>query len=528
MKHRSAKHPMIIDRIKVKHRLCLSHLFLLASLFIVAGVGVFHFVKNSIETNVDSTLYAIAKSIADNRVSEMQSPIDLFLEGFRQPEVHSLTDFFTVNLNGRYAQIISVKGDVYSRSGGLNIHIPVTADALTRAEKGLATFETFNASGNASGAASLRQVTIPIFLSGMFIGQMVQVGVSVQPIDELLNGVSMVLWTVLPLGVLLAAVMGYFLTSRALKPVREMTHVASTLGIHNLSGRIPVPPAIDEFRGLALTFNDMISRIEDSVLKLRRFTGDVSHELRTPLAVIRGEAEFALRKPRTEDEYRKTLDVIKSEAGIMSKIIEELLLLARVEGRAVQMSWGKVSAEGFLSQLMSEVKLLAAPKNLRINRQIKQNLLEFEGSEGYLSLAVKNILLNAVKHSPQNGEVNVEIDEYFSKKDKGYVLCISIKDQGEGIAEKDLPYIFDPFYRVDSARNRSIGGSGIGLSLAMALVKLHAGRVEVNSILGVGSVFKVIIPQGGLPGTSEDSPKSKNKSLIPSPDPENHLNTSPV
>jgi len=500
---------MIFDRIKVKHRLCFSHLFLLASLFIAVGVGVFHFVKHSLEKNADSTLYAISKSILENRVSQINSPIDFFLEGFRQPEPYSHSDFFSLNLEGRYAQIISVKGDVYSRSGGLNIHIPMTSNSLTRAERGLATFETFKV----TGTPTLRQITMPIMMGGMFIGQIVQVGVSVEPIKELMNGVSLVLWTVLPIGGLLAAAMGYLLASQTLRPVQIMTRVASTLGIHNLSGRIPVPVARDEIRDLALTFNDMIVRIEDSVLKLRRFTGDVSHELRTPLAVIRGEAEYALRKPRSEEDYKKILEVIKSESVVMSRIVEELLLLARVEGRAVQMNWGRISIEAFFAQLMSEIKPIASPKNVRIIRQIKPGFVDFEASEGYLSLAVKNILLNAVKHSPENGEVGIDIDECFSKVDRGYIVCITIKDQGEGIAEKDLPYIFDPFYRVDSARNRAIGGSGIGLSLAMALVKLHGGRVEVSSNLGIGSSFRVIIPQGGFPGSKEDGVKNKGQKL---------------
>jgi signal transduction histidine kinase len=341
----------------------------------------------------------------------------------------------------------------------------------------------------------LRQITIPVMLRGMFTGQVIQVGASMEKNERLLESVLLVLWTVLPIGAFIASLIVYFMATSALTPVSVMTKAASSLEVQNLSGRIPVPRAKDQLRELAITFNHLMDRVQESVLKLRRFTGDVSHELRTPLAVIKGEAEFALRKPRTAEEYQKTLEIIRRESGGMAKIIEELLLLARVEGHAVKMNWGQVSIPAFIRQLQDDSRTLALEKQVTVTIQVKTPSGDFEASEGYLLLAVRNILFNAVKHSPPGGEVIMCFEKLYSKETQSTNFKITISDKGGGIPEEDLPFIFDPFYRVDSSRNRSIGGTGIGLSLAMALIKMHEGKVEVESRLGMGSDFKIIIPQ---------------------------------
>jgi signal transduction histidine kinase len=148
--------------------------------------------------------------------------------------------------------------------------------------------------------------------------------------------------------------------------------------------------------------------------------------------------------------------------------------------------------------LLRDVRSLTQERQIKIVTKIKEGLKDFEASEGYLLLAAKNILLNAIKHSPTGGEVQVLADVSPNRELGINQFCLTIIDRGEGISEKDLPYIFDPFYRVDTARNRVGGGSGIGLSLAMSLVKMHEGSVEVKSELGVGSTFKIIIPQGSI------------------------------
>jgi len=482
---------MFLERLQFKYRLCISHLLILATLFIGVGFGVFYAVKFFINSTVDESLVALSHSIRENHLGQYESPLELFTREFKGILGGDSDDFLGVNLDGRYAQIITIKGDVHSRSRNIEIHIPVTNQSLSRAERGLETLETFRV----SGMPSLRQITIPVMVRGMFSGQVIQVGASMEKNERLLESILFVLWTVLPIGAFLASLIVYFMAISALSPVSVMTKAASSLEVQDLSGRIPVPKAKDQLSELAVTFNHLMDRIQESVLKLRRFTGDVSHELRTPLAVIKGEAEFALRKPRTVEEYQKALETIRRESGGIAKIIEELMLLARVEGRAVKMNWGQVSTPAFIRQLQEDSKSLAQEKQVVVVSDIKPGSSEFEASEGYLLLAVRNILFNAVKHSPNGSEVMMSFENVYYRNLQSTNFIITISDKGGGIPEQDIPFIFDPFYRVDSARNRSIGGSGIGLSLAMALIKMHEGKVEVDSSLGIGSNFKIIIPQ---------------------------------
>jgi signal transduction histidine kinase len=229
----------------------------------------------------------------------------------------------------------------------------------------------------------------------------------------------------------------------------------------------------------------MFDRLEDAFLRLRRFTGDVSHELRTPLAVLLGEGELALRKERNPEEYQTALKTIIKEAKHMQSMVEDLLLLARAESQAVAMSWQVVKTEAFVSDLVQSVKPVYSKKEVTLDVQLETSLKEFTANVGFLTIALKNILLNAAKHSAPHQKVNLIVGT------QGFVPMFTILDQGEGITSESLPYIFDPFFRADTARNRASGGSGIGLSLALALVKLHGGTIDVESQPGKGAAFKV-------------------------------------
>jgi signal transduction histidine kinase len=269
-----------------------------------------------------------------------------------------------------------------------------------------------------------------------------------------------------------------------------MSQAATKLSSADLSVRLPLPLAKDELRHLAETFNEMLHRLEDGFLRLRRFTGDVSHELRTPLAVLSGEAEFALRKVRSADDYRRSLETILTESRHMTGIVENLLLLARAESRAVAMTWMPLDLHDFLRDLVQGVAPMYEKESVQLNVVISDAPETFDANPGYLTLALRNILLNAAKHSTANSTVTLTVTR------DGAFTVFAIKDQGEGIPAESLPYVFDPFYRADTARNRAAGGAGIGLSLAMALVKLHGGSIAVSSRPQEGATFTVkIAPQ---------------------------------
>ena len=481
----------MFSRIPVRLRLSVGHALWMAIVFFAMGAGLFHIFKHNLYQSVDAALLSSAQSIRAAR----------FDRGFNSPLMERfLHDFFGEKPIRPYAQLVDLSGKIREKTNQ-QVNLPVTRLALMRAEKGLESFETFTR--QTPDAVPLRQVTLPVVSLGQFTGELVQVGASLDSPRHTLHEIALVLWLSLPFGLTVSIVFGYILTKRSLQPVVDMTERVSNLGSADLSVRLTLPPAHDELRRLAMTFNKMFGRLEDTFLRLRRFTGDVSHELRTPLAVMIGESELALRKERSSEDYQNALRAINREARYMQVVIEDLLLLARAESRAVAMSWQDVEWKVFLGDLYHMVKNDYASKNIELKISLPAQTRHFRGNPGFLYLALKNILLNAAKHSAPGSQVEL-VAELRGKRPTFIVI-----DYGEGIPEECLPYVFDPFYRADTARNRASGGSGIGLSLALALVRLHGGRIDAESKLGVGSTFTVTL---GLPPGEKDVPSAKEVS----------------
>lgn len=467
---------MFLDRVPVRLRLSLGHAIWMALLFLGVGFGLYRVVEHNLEESVNASLLISAQSIRDAR----------FVRGFDPPLMERfLNQFFGERYFRAYAQLVDLSGKISAKTD-VHVSLPVTPKALARAERGLETFETF--SPRQDSEAPLRQVTLPVVKFGRFTGELIQVGASLDPMRHTLREIAWALWISLALGLALSVVFGYLLTARSLSPVTQMSEAAKSLGSADLSVRLPLPRAKDELRQLAQTFNEMLDRLEDAFMRLRRFTGDVSHELRTPLAVLKGEAELTLRKERSTEDYKSSLRTIVHEANNMTGIIEDLLLLARAESKAVAMTWLELTTADFLSEVVGVVQPVYEAKGVSL-RVINRARSRFQANPGYLTLALKNILINAAKHSATQGAVELDVHE------DGPGLLFVITDAGEGIPEESLPYIFDPFYRADTARNRAAGGTGIGLSLALALVKLHGGNITVQSKAQEGAQFTVRIPQ---------------------------------
>ena len=218
-----------------------------------------------------------------------------------------------------------------------------------------------------------------------------------------------------------------------------------------------MPNVRDELHDLAETFNRMLSRLEDDFERQRRFSSDVSHELRTPLTAIRGEAELALRRQRPAEDYRTALETIQKESVAMGVTVEDLLLLARAETGGLPTTKVPVATGEFLANAAAKAEQLGKAKQIQVRVIETEAPVNFLAAENYLSLALGNLLSNAVKHSPERGVVTLTC-----KKSKKGLVTFSVADQGEGIPPVLLEKIFDPFCRVDSARNRIAGGVGIG------------------------------------------------------------------
>ncbi len=285
---------------------------------------------------------------------------------------------------------------------------------------------------------------------------------------------------------LLAAISGWFLANRALKPVDKITKTAREIGGSDLSRRINVQ-GDDELGRLASTLNQMIERLEAVLNRQRQFTTDASHELRTPLAIIQAESTLALDKERTLTEYQKSMELVSQVVVYMSSVIDELLFLARSDTGNETFDFDEINLKELLNELSSDIQVLASEKGLNFNLNPLEDLFVI-GDRGKLRQLFLNILVNAVWYTPNGGDISASV-----VRGKG-MATVSVKDTGIGISEEYLSFIFERFYRVDKSRSRAEGGTGLGLPIAKQIAESHGGIIEVESQVGRGSTFHVTLP----------------------------------
>lgn len=293
------------------------------------------------------------------------------------------------------------------------------------------------------------------------------------------------LWRFLPIFVVLATFGGYWISRRALSPVDRITQDARAISASNLSARLAVPPAKDELQRLSQTLNQMLDRIESSFARIRQFTADASHELRAPLTLIQTAAEFSLRRHRSREELIEAMQKILRETKRTTHLVNNLLFLARTDAGAAAFELGIVDLKVLLADLREEVLMLATARQVAISFELPATGVDVKGDESSLSRLFLILIDNAIKYTPQNGRVSVEL------RSEANAAIVTVSDTGIGIAKDDLPLIFDRFWRADKVRSREMGGTGLGLSIAQWIVEQHAGAMEVKSELGAGSIFSV-------------------------------------
>ena len=294
------------------------------------------------------------------------------------------------------------------------------------------------------------------------------------------------LYVVMPVTSVLAGGVGFLLIWVMLKPVKAMTRTAHQIGETDLGRRIEVRSE-DELGQLALTLNQTFERLQKAFESEYQFTADASHQLRTPLAIMRGEATLALNKERSNEEYRKSLELISRETTHMSSIINKLLVLASVDSGKDNLSLGPVNLRDLLSDLATDVEALCEDKSLHFELDMRENLL-VEGDEVKLRELFLNLLDNAIRYTLPGGSLTLSLTRRKNK------ACIAIKDTGIGIPQEHLPLIFKRFYRVDTSRLYNEGGAGLGLAICQGIAELHGGQITVESQVGVGSTFSVNLP----------------------------------
>jgi len=295
--------------------------------------------------------------------------------------------------------------------------------------------------------------------------------------------------SLIPVVLLVAGLGGAFLTDRALRPVRRIAWAANRMEAEDLSQRLPVI-GDDEFAALAETINGMLGRLETSFAKQeqlfeqqRRFAADASHELRTPLTIIKANTSLSLSEPRTAPEYEKTLRAVDTAADRMTRIVQDLLLLARADaGQSVY----PLAPTPLAEVLQSAAGPLSDTGNAPIQVDLPEPLFVL-GHADSLTRLFSNLLENAVRHTPADGHITV------TAKRLGTQIVVEIADTGTGIAPEHLPHVTERFYRVEAARSRAQGGTGLGLAICRSIADAHSGTLVVSSVLGHGTTVRVTL-----------------------------------
>jgi len=337
------------------------------------------------------------------------------------------------------------------------------------------------------GEEPTRMVSVPVPGRPSLLA--VQVAGSLDDVNRTVAMAS-VLFLILGGALLLAlGAAGALITRRAFGAIDDVVQQAHRIGDANLGERLPHPGTRDEIGRLVDTLNDMLTRIEQGMEAQRRFTADASHELRSPLSRLRTELELALRRPRESAAYVETLHSSLEEVESLTLLVEELLVLARLDAGQERDAAETVSLNLLVEEAVRRLEPMAREQRLQLSLEPAPPVAA-RVARGAASLALANLLDNALKFSPPGTEVRVSLRADAQANE----AVIGVSDHGPGIHGDDLPHLFERFYRGAGARSEATPGLGLGLALSQAVVHAHGGRIEASNQAGGGARFEMHLP----------------------------------
>ena len=309
--------------------------------------------------------------------------------------------------------------------------------------------------------------------------------ISMTEYGQALGNLPILFGSALPLLAVLAALGGFRITRQAFRPVTQMAETARAIGTgSDLSQRIETDGRGDELNQLGDTMNEMLARLQASFEAERQFSSDVSHELRTPIAVIRSQCEFALSGQAGEEEKREAFEAVLKQSERMNSIVSQLLLLSRAENGKFVPEREPVELNVLCETVCEELEAMAAERQVELAWNTEK--LQITGDETLLIRMVNNLVSNAIRYNRPGGSAEVSL------RKRGKYAVLTVRDTGIGIRREDLGQIFNRFYRAD--RSRSSEGTGLGLSMAAWIARVHGGSIRAESVYGEGSVFTAELP----------------------------------
>lgn len=316
----------------------------------------------------------------------------------------------------------------------------------------------------------------------------IQIAIDISQEQEILRSYRFWFWTILLVASIFFPLVGYRIARHGIRPVEEIAATARRITSSNLRERIVAEGYPSELASLAGTFNAMLDRLKESFEQISRFSADIAHDLRTPVNNIRGEAEVALARARTVDEYRDVLESSLEEAVRLSELIGDLLFLARAESPLTHVQRQSVDVDQLLGSVREYYEATASDGGVTLVTASEAGPIKAHVDRALMLRAVSNLVSNAIAHTPGGGSVTLAATTTEAE------MCIKVSDTGIGIPAEALPRVFDRFFRVDPSRSKTSGGTGLGLAIVQSIMTLHGGSAEISSQLGSGTCVTLRMP----------------------------------
>jgi len=392
-------------------------------------------------------------------------------------------DVNRLDIAGEFFEVLDSRGTVLQHSKNLTTSIDLTgiSPAVSRPTFGI---------GVIGNVQPVRVALIPFQQGNQ--PRVLVVAIPTLGTNSVLDSFGRVALLLFPLSLLLTAGISAFYVGRSLAPITALTQHAALMAkrVTNREGfwtPLPVSFPHDELGRLANTFNQLLQGVDSAVRQLRQFVTDASHELRTPLAVLHGETELLLSKPRSAEDYQKTLHVFDDEFKKLTRIVEGLFTLSMADAGQLHLMCEPMYINEVLEEACALVSSRARTKSISIVRELNAEIA-YSGDEAFLHQLFLIFLDNAIKYSSDNTQVQVSLER------RDGTIRASFSDQGIGIANEHLPFIFERFYRAAPSSSGEAQSGGLGLAIAQAIARAQGGFIECRSDLGVGSTFTVVLP----------------------------------
>ena len=455
--------------LKFKNRIALFNTLAVAFTTALVFVVIYFVVSKTAYTHLDDDILLEKEEVFSNLDWRNDSIVINKMPEWEEAEHNK------VEVNPTFLQIVNIKGKVVFRSANL------MGDQVLSNPNNI--HKTFY-----NGDISDQHIRLGQFVikneTGKNIGHLT-IAISQQESIVILNNLIWVLLISFPIVLVIQFIASSLAASKAIRPVHQLIKTASGISDSNIGTRLVLPAHKDELYDLTKTINELLARIETSLLRQKQFTSDASHEIRTPLAAIRGTLEVLLRRQREPVIYEEKITDVILQVDRLNVLLDQLLQLARIESSSVIANRESIDLSLIISTSIEKWKEMATAKAIIVN-------LEFTGDaivtadKLYMELILDNLLTNAIKYGKENGSVYLIWNNVLK--------TLSVKDDGIGISAEDLPNIFNRFYRADESRSSAVKGNGLGLSIAKKLADLQFIALSAESQPGIGSTFTLQFP----------------------------------